>query len=83
MNAYAERDDAKARKISEQDNEVDELYNQVYRELVSVMIEDPSTITRCTYLQWASHNLERIADRVTNICERIIFLVTGEIEENI
>lgn len=83
MNAYADRDENAAKTISDQDNEVDELYKQVFRELVSIMIEDPGKITRCTYLLWVAHNLERIADRVTNICERIIFLVTGEIVENV
>lgn len=83
LRAYAERDDKTARLICDQDDQVDELYNQVYRELLTIMIEDPRTITRATYLIWASHNLERIADRVTNICERIIFLVTGEMVENV
>ena len=45
------------------------------------MIEDPSTITRATYLMWVAHNLERIADRATNICERVAFMVTGRMEE--
>jgi len=83
LRAYAERDDKSARLICTQDDEVDELYTQVYRELLTIMIEDPKTITMATYLLWTSHNIERIADRVTNICERIIFLVTGEIEENV
>jgi phosphate transport system protein len=83
LRAYAERDEKSARLICDQDDEVDELYNQVYRELLTIMIEDPRTITRATYLIWTSHNLERIADRVTNICERIIFLVTGEMVENV
>ncbi len=83
LRSYAERDDKTARLICKQDDEVDELYTQVYRELLAIMIEDPRTITMATYLLWTSHNIERIADRVTNICERIIFLVTGEIEENV
>ncbi len=83
LKAYTERDDKSARLICDQDDQVDELYTQVYRELLTIMIEDPRTITRATYLIWTSHNLERIADRVTNICERIIFLVTGEMVENV
>ncbi|MBP3191499.1 phosphate signaling complex protein PhoU [Natronogracilivirga saccharolytica] len=83
LHAFSERDIDKARKIILRDDEVDELYHQILRELISIMIEDPRTITRCTYLMWTAHNLERIADRVTNICERIIFLVTGEVKENI
>jgi phosphate transport system protein len=61
------------------DNEVDALYQQIFRELLTYMMEDAKTIARAVYLIWVSHNLERIADRVTNICERIIFMVTGEI----
>ncbi|MEX0773705.1 MAG: phosphate signaling complex protein PhoU [Balneolales bacterium] len=83
LKAYAERDDLAARLICDQDDDVDKLYNQVYRELLTFMIENPETITQSTYLIWVSHNLERIADRVTNICERIIFLVTGEMVENV
>ncbi len=83
LKAYAERDVESARKITLMDDRVDELYHQVVRELISIMIEDPRTITHCTYLMWVAHNLERIGDRVTNICERIIFLVTGELVENI
>ncbi len=57
------------------------LYDQVYRELLSNMAEGPTIITKATYLLWAAHNLEKVADRVTNICERIVFLVTGSMEE--
>ncbi len=83
LDALADRDVERAREITKMDDDVDDLYHQVIRELISIMIEDPRTITRCTYLMWVAHNLERIADRVTNICERIIFLVTGELVENI
>jgi phosphate transport system protein len=81
LEAFINRDVKAAREICDEDDEVDMLYEQVYRELLSFMIEDPRTITRATYLIWAAHNLERICDRVTNICERIIFLVTGIMEE--
>ena len=70
-----------ARQIATEDNEVDDLYDQVFRELLSFMIEDPKTITRATRLVWVAHNLERSADRVTNICERVVFFVTGKMEE--
>ncbi len=83
MKAYSVRDDQAARRINKQDDQVDELYHQVQRELISIMLEKPSTITASTKLLWVAHNLERIADRVTNICERIVFLVTGEMIENI
>lgn len=78
LKAYEERDESAARAIHKKDDQIDDLYNQVIRELVSIMIEDPKTITRCTYLIWVAHNLERIGDRVTNICERIVYLVTGD-----
>ena len=54
---------------------------QIYRELLTFMMADPGTINRATHLLWAAHNLERIADRVTNICERVVFTVTGALEE--
>ncbi len=81
IEAFINRDAVSAKAICEEDDEVDNLYDQVYRELLSFMTEDPTTITRSTYLLWAAHNLERIADRVTNICERIVFLVTGSMDE--
>ncbi len=81
VTAYIEGDAAKAREIAERDDEVDHLYDQVYRELLTYMMADPSTINRATHLLWVAHNLERMADRVTNICERVVFAVTGEMEE--
>jgi phosphate transport system protein len=81
LEAFAERDVALARSIPAEDDEVDALYNQVYRELLTFMITNPSTIDQATSLLWAAHNLERAADRVTNICERVIFTVTGEMRE--
>ncbi len=81
LEAFINRDVKTAKAICEEDNELDALYEQIYRELFTFMIEDPRTITRATYLIWVSHNLERIADRVTNICERIVFLVTGTMTE--
>lgn len=83
LKAYSERDDQAARVINKQDDQVDDLYHQVQRELITIMLEKPSTITASTKLLWVAHNLERIGDRVTNICERIIFLVTGEMIEKI
>jgi len=81
LQAFSDRDVALARAIPADDDEVDALYNQVYRELLTFIMSDPSTIDRATYLLWAAHNLERAADRVTNICERVIFTVTGELVE--
>jgi len=81
LDAFVMRDAPAAATISNEDDEVDLLYEQVYRELLNYMIENPRTITRATYLIWVAHNLERFADHVTNICERIIFLVTGALTE--
>jgi phosphate transport system protein len=81
IEAFINRDAETAKSICGEDDTVEALYHQTYRELLSIMIEDPKTINRATYLIWASHNIERIADRVTNICERIVFLVTGTMEE--
>ena len=81
MDAFLARDAESARLIAQEDDLVDELYDQVYHELVMFMVSDPRTIERATWLLWAAHNLERIADRVTNICERVVYLVTGRMEE--
>jgi len=81
LDALVNRDATTARKICDEDDEIDNLHEQVYRELLTFMLEDPKKITGSTYLTWVSRHLERIADRVTNICERIIYLVTGVMEE--
>ncbi len=81
LEAFVARDAKAAEAICTEDDEVDSLHDQVYRVLLTYMMEDPKTITRATYLIWASHNIERIADRVTNICERIVFLVTGRMPQ--
>jgi len=81
LDAFVNRDAEAARQIAKEDDEIDGLYNQVFRELLTYMAEDPRTITRATRLIWVAHNLERSADRVTNICERVIFVVTGKMEE--
>jgi len=81
LDAFVRRDVALARAIPVEDDEVDALYNQVYRELMTFIMADPRTIDQANYLLWVAHNLERAADRVTNICERVIFTVTGEMME--
>jgi phosphate transport system protein len=81
LDAFAQRDVETARVIPAEDDEMDDLYNQVYRELITYILADPSTIEQANYLLWVAHNLERAADRVTNICERVIFTVTGEMVE--
>lgn len=81
VSAFIEIDAEAAQKIPMEDDEVDYLYNQVYRELVTLMFKNPGTIDQGNYLMWAAHNLERLADRVTNICERAIYIASGEMKE--
>ncbi len=81
LQAFARQDAERAREIPRQDEEVDELYDQIYRELISLIMVEPRRIEQANYLLWAAHNLERAADRVTNICERVVFTVTGELTE--
>ncbi len=81
LKAFKDRDPERARAVCSYDDEVDALYDQVYRELITYMVSDPKTIERATHLTWVAHNLERIADRVTNICERVVYLVEGKISE--
>jgi len=81
LGAFVAGDVETARAIPNEDDTVDALYNQVNRELLTYMLADPSTIDRANYLLWVAHNLERMADRVTNICERTLFVATGEMSE--
>ena len=82
IDSLVSRDMVKANQVLQDDDEVDDLYDQVYRELLVFMLQDPQTIQRATYLLWAAHDLERIADRATNIAERVIYLVTGKMVES-
>jgi len=81
LEAFVDQDVALARAIPEQEHEVDAIHNKVYRELLALITADPSTTDCATYLLWVDHNLERAADRALNVCERVIFNVTGEIVE--
>lgn len=81
LRAFTHRDLESARGIPKDDDEVDALYDQIFRELMTYVISDPRVIERVNYLIWTAHNLERSADRVVNICERIIFTITGELGE--
>jgi phosphate transport system protein len=81
LTAFVNEDVDAARAIPVEDDEVDMLYLQVYRELMTFVIQDPTSIERANWLLWVAHNLERVADRVTNICERTIFIATGEMTE--
>ncbi len=83
IGAFVTADAAIARSIPPEDDEIDRLYNQVYHELVDIMIQNPSpkTIDQANFLMWTAHNLERLADRVANICERTVYIATGELKE--
>lgn len=81
LKAYVERNVEESRRVCDADDEVDRLQDAVYDETFRGMIENPGVIQRNTYYLWTAHNLERIADRCTNICERVIYLVTGRMEE--
>lgn len=81
LTAFVNEDVDLAKSIPVEDDEVDALYNQIYRELMTFIIADPKVIERANWLLWVAHNLERVADRVTNICERTVFIATGEMRE--
>jgi len=81
LTAFVNEDAAAARLIPTEDDEVDALYNQIYHELMLFVIQDARSIERANWLLWVAHNLERLSDRVTNICERTIFVATGEMKE--
>jgi phosphate transport system protein len=81
LDAFVEHDIEAAERIAQEDDEVDDLYQQVYRELLTIMLANPRTIDQATHLLWVAHNLERVADRVQNICERVVFVVSGRMQE--
>jgi phosphate transport system protein len=81
IQAFVERDAGVARSIPREDDQVDEYFNTIYRELMDQMISNPGSVDQANHLLWVAHNLERVADRVTNVCERIVFVVTGELLE--
>ncbi len=80
LDALVNGDTVEARDVCDSDDEVDDLYDQVYRDLLAYMVEDPGTIQRATYLLWIAHDLERVADRATNIAERVLYLETGQLD---
>jgi phosphate transport system protein len=79
--SFVDRDIEAANAIPAEDQKIDDLYDQVYRELMTYVLADPRNIDGASHLMWVAHNLERAADRVVNICERVIFTVTGELIE--
>ena len=81
LGAFINNDQSAASNIPLEDDKVDDLFNQAYRKIVKAMISNPDTIDSTNLLIWVIHNLERLADRVTNICERTVFVATGELLE--
>lgn len=81
VTAFIQMDPDYARTIAIRDDELDDLYDQIFHELITFMATEPSTVQGATRLLWVAHNLERIGDRVTNVCERIVYIATGEFEE--
>jgi phosphate transport system protein len=79
LRAFTEGDDKAARDIPTRDIQIDILYRQVHRELLTFVMERPTNMEQAMLLDWVAHNLERVGDRVINICERVIFTVTGEV----
>ena len=81
LSAFVHEDMDQAVRIPDEDDQVDELFNKAYRSIVSSMIANPATIDDASFLLWIVHNLERLADRTTNICERTVFIISGELME--
>jgi len=81
LTAFVERDEQAARNICDEDDVIDEMYDASFQELIHEIVRTPEHVQHFTYLIWTCHNIERIADRVTNVCERVIFMVTGQLQE--
>ena len=81
LDAFARKDSDLALAVARRDDEIDALYVQVFRELLTYALQDPQTVQRALNLLFAAHNLERIGDRITNVAERVIYMVTGKLEE--
>lgn len=81
ITAYIENDAEMARRVAVRDDDVDDLYDEIFHELTGIMAADPTKIPGATKLLWVAHNVERIADRVTNVCERVVYIASGEFEE--
>ncbi len=81
LDAFARKDAEMGRAVCQRDDEIDHLYEQIFRELLTYVMQDPRTVNRAMNLLFAAHNLERIGDRVTNIGERVIYAATGKLEE--
>ncbi len=78
LDAYARRDAAGAEAVWKQDGEIDEIYNSLFRELLTYMMEDPRTIGLCTHLLFVAKNIERAGDHATNVAETVYYMVSGD-----
>ncbi|MEM9578764.1 MAG: phosphate signaling complex protein PhoU [Pseudomonadota bacterium] len=78
LDAYVQRDDELAMDVIARDKEVDQMYNALFREFLTFMMEDPRNITACMHLHFIAKNIERMGDHVTSIAEQVVYLVTGE-----
>lgn len=83
MTTFADEDMQTAKSIIRDDDIIDECYTKLYYDAVNSVVGDPRNIERANYIIWVAHNLERLGDRVTNVCERVIYIVTGERQENV
>jgi phosphate transport system protein len=81
LGAFIEGNAQAAYEIPAEDDQVDAMYNQIHHEAIASMIANPESIDEANQMMWVAHNIERMADRVTNICERTVFIVTGELME--
>jgi phosphate transport system protein len=81
LEAFSRWDVDLARSVPKEDEAVDVLYERIYRDLIAVIVKDPRTLDQAIRLSWVAHNLERVADRVSNLCERVVFAVHGRMEE--
>lgn len=81
VTAFIQLDADMARRVAVRDDEVDDLYDQIFKELITFMTAEPRVVEGATRLLWVAHNLERIGDRVTNVCERVVYIATGQFED--
>lgn len=82
LDAYAQRDASLAEDVRQRDQDVDQMYNALFRELLTFMMEDPRNITACMHLHFIAKNIERMGDHTTSIAEQVIYLVTGNLPED-
>ena len=81
LTVFVQEDAEAARVIAEKDDIIDALYEQIYMEVIDLVVANPSNMERGNQMLWVAHNIERMADRVTNVCERTVYIATGELGE--